>query len=73
MQGLIRGGKIQGEEAGKGNLLRVWGKSGSVVLEGPHGEAECQKCTAYEGGGNWGGGGPVTYVVSFPPVLNTAR
>ena len=48
----MAGGDIQGEEAAEGNLLRVWGNSGNVVLEGAHGEAARQKCTTDKGGEN---------------------
>ena len=72
-QGYRGGVNFQGEGAGEGKLLILWGNSAGIILKGSHGEAACQKCTPYEGGGNWGGGGPVTYVVSFPQVLNTAR
>ena len=41
----------------EGKLLRVWGKSGGIILEKEHGESACQKCNADEGGGDWGGGG----------------
>ena len=51
-QSYMAGGDIQGEEAAEGNLLRVWGNSGNVVLEGAHGEASRQKCTTDKGGEN---------------------
>ena len=56
VQGHRGGVGIQGEEAVEGKLLRVWGNSGGIVLEGAHGEAERKKCTADEEGGNLGGG-----------------
>ena len=38
--------------------------SGGVVPEGTHVEATRKDSTAYKGGGDSGGGGPITYVVS---------
>ena len=61
-QGYRVGGDIQVEEAVEGKLLRVWGNSDGVFLEGEHGEVAWQKCNAEEGGGNWEGGGYL-YVV----------
>ena len=66
------GGDIQGEESLEDNFLRVWSKSGGVVLEGAHGEETWHECTADEGGGI-GWREPVRYVVSLPRVLKTAR
>ena len=63
-QGYRVGGNIQGEEAGDGKLLRVWGNSGGVIIEGAHGEAAWQKCTADKGGEYGGGGG---YLCGFLP------
>ena len=40
-QGQQGGGNIQGEEAGEGNLGRIWGGSGGVVIEGAYVEAAC--------------------------------
>ena len=55
-QGYRGGGDIQGEEAFKVKLLRVWCESGGFILEGAHGESTWQNFTSDEGGGNWGGG-----------------
>ena len=72
-QGHRLGGYIQGDKAGEVKLRRMWGDSGGFDPEGEHGETSWHKCTAYKEGGNVGGGGEVTYVVSFPWVLKTVR
>ena len=47
--------------------------SGGVIPERIHGEATWQESAADEGGGDREGGGGVSYVVSFPWVINAVR
>ena len=53
-------------------MSRVWGDSGGVLLEGSYVDATLQQINR-QGRWKFGGGGPVTYVVSFPRVLNTVK
>ena len=45
------------------------GEIGAVILEGEHVEVEWHNYTVEEVGGDRGGGGTVTYVVSFARVM----
>ena len=55
MYGYRGGGDIHGEESVKDKLLRVWGNSVSIILEGEHREVAWYKCNSDKGGRNmWG-------------------